>query len=53
MLSHFLFPEESAIATGVSVEASVGFPDIVDVKSTVNFQTTFTNTLAKAYVDRV
>ena len=31
LLSCLLFPEESSIATGVSVEASVGIEDIRDI----------------------
>jgi hypothetical protein len=56
LISHYdfqsdkLFAEQSAIAIGVSVAATVKFPEIVDVTSTFSFTGTFTNTLSTAYV---
>ncbi|KAJ7830448.1 hypothetical protein B0H14DRAFT_2807555 [Mycena olivaceomarginata] len=39
---------KSSIAVGVSVAATIGFPEIVDVTSTFTFTGTFTNTLSTA-----
>ncbi|KAJ7717916.1 hypothetical protein DFH07DRAFT_785056 [Mycena maculata] len=38
----------SSIAVGVSVSATIGFPDIVDITSAFTFTGTFTNTLSTA-----
>ncbi|KAJ7243555.1 hypothetical protein B0H12DRAFT_1203701 [Mycena haematopus] len=40
--------EESSIAAGVSVAATVKFPEIVDVTTSFTFTSTFTNTLSTA-----
>jgi len=40
--------QESSISVGVSVAATIGFPDIVDITSTFTFTGTFTNTLSTA-----
>ncbi|KAJ7717910.1 hypothetical protein DFH07DRAFT_338757 [Mycena maculata] len=40
--------KESSIAVGVSVSATIGFPDIVDITSAFTFTATFTNTLSTA-----
>lgn len=42
--------EESSISIGLSVTASLGFPDIADVSTTFSVDTTITNTLSTTYV---